>query len=132
MAKTPPMDLEEETAERAKYAGMTKQEIEDAASAVRSQKQKSAELSGDLSGKLEIFTKKGGHKSALKKAEQVAGMEAAECADWMRAFLAYFDALGGNNQLDMFDSQNEMELNHDNVKALSSARPLSGAETSIQ
>lgn len=120
--KSPPLDLEEENAEREKYAGMTKEEILEAASSVRTQKRKSAELSGDLSGKLEIFTKKGGHKSALKQAEKIADMEPAECADWMRAFLAYFDALGGNDQLDMFESQREQSLNAENVETISKSK----------
>lgn len=109
--KNPPMDVEEENAEREQYGGLLKAEIESAASAIRTQKQKSSEVSGTLSGKMEIFEKKGGHKSALKAAERVTGMEPAECADWMRAFNIYFDALGGNDQLDMIDQQIEQDKN---------------------
>jgi hypothetical protein len=124
MAKNIPLDVEEETALRAKYAGLIPDEITTAASAIRTQKAKSSEISGTLSGKLDVFEKKGGHKSALKHAERVADMESAECADYMRAFLAYFDALGGNDQLDMFVQSKEKEANAASVTIASkSAEP---------
>lgn len=117
--KEPKLDLDAEKEERAKYAGLLKSEIETAASAIRTQKQKSSELSGDLSGKLGVFEKKGGHKSALKTAERIAAMEPADCADWMRAFNAYFDALGGNDQVDMFVQIEEQNKNFDTIVAAS-------------
>lgn len=140
MAKNKIMDLEEENEERSKYGGMLKEEIQQAASAIRTQKEKSAQVSGDLSGKLEIFVKKGGHKSALKMAERIAGMEPADCADFMRAFDAYFDALGGNDQLDMFTQMDEQDKNAYSIsvatkdvtaKASKMAMPEIGQESSI-
>lgn len=129
--KKPPLDLADENAERSKYAGLTQEEIAKAASAIRTQKQKSAEVSGTLSGKLDVFEKAGGHKAALKVAERVTGMEPDECADWMRAFQAYFDALGGNDQLDMFEQMNEQDANAASIDAASkatAATPSAGAE----
>lgn len=113
------LDVDVENEERAKYAGMLKAEIKTAASAIRTQKAKSSELSGTLSGKLGIFEKQGGHKSALKTAVKVTNMEPAECADWMRSFLGYFDALGGNDQIDMFDQQAENEKRLDGLASVS-------------
>lgn len=137
--KNTPLDLEDEQKERAKYAGMLKEEIEFAASAVRTQQTKSAQIAGDLSGKLEIFEKKTGHKSALKTAVMVCNKEDADIADWMRSFLAYVDALGGNAQIDMFEQQKEQELNADSVEiasksatvAASANPPSNGAEPTV-
>lgn len=123
------MDVDEEKAERKKFNGLLKSEIEAAASAIRTQKQKAAEVSGTLSGKLEVFEKLGGHKSALKTAERVAGMEPSECADWKRAFDAYFEALGGNDQLDMFEKQKETEANAASVAQAS--KPQTAAEPAV-
>ena len=133
MAKKVPLDLADEQAEREKFAGLTKDEIETAASAIRTQKQKASEASGSLSGKLDVFEKAGGHKSALKAAEKIAAMEPAECADWMRAFNAYFDALGGNDQLDMFVQASEQDLNAASIdQASKAAAPQVGAEPTVQ
>lgn len=87
-----PLNLDEESVEKSRFAGMLKRDIEAAASAVAAHKAKSAELSGDLSAKLENFVNKGGHKSALKAAEKLAGMESAEAQDWLRSFQAYLMA----------------------------------------
>ena len=130
--KAPPLDLEEETAEREQFNGMLKDEITAAASAIRTQKQKSSEVSGTLSGKLDIFEKKGGHKSALKVAVSVTSMESAECADWMRAFQAYFAALGGNDQIDMFEQANENMLNEESIAVASKVEePETAAEAFV-
>ena len=130
--KAPPLDLEEETAEREQFNGMLKDEITAAASAIRTQKQKSSEVSGTLSGKLDIFEKKGGHKSALKVAVSVTSMESAECADWMRAFQAYFAALGGNDQIDMFEQANENMLNDESIAVASKVEePETAAEAFV-
>lgn len=130
MSKKPaPLDLADEDAERAKFAGMTKGEIETAVGALRLQKSKSSQLSGTLSGKLGVFESQGGHKAALKMAERLTGMEPAECADFMRSFIAYFDALGGNEQIDMFDQASEKTLNEDSISVASNgAQPETGAE----
>lgn len=133
MAKTKPMDIDEEKEERAR-CGMLKKEIEKAASAIRTQKQKSSELSGDLSGKLNVFEKQGGHKSALKTAERIAAMEPTECADWMRAFNSYFDALGGNDQLDMFVQMEEQDKNNISISVATkqaAAMPQRGEEPAV-
>jgi hypothetical protein len=111
MPKDIPLDVDEENEERAKYAGLLQDEILVAASAIRTQKEKSSEIAGTLSGKLGVFEKKGGHKSALKTATMVCDKEPAELQDWMRSFLAYVDALGGNDQMDMIDQLTEQDKN---------------------
>lgn len=124
-----PLDLAEEDTERTKYSGLTKNEIETAASAIRTQQSKSSELSGTLSGVLGVFEKQGGHKAALKAASRVTSMEPAECADFMRSFMAYFDALGGNDQVDMFDQASEADMNKENIAIVSKpAEPEMGQE----
>ena len=118
-----PLNLDEESVEKSRFAGMLKRDIEAAASAVAAHKAKSAELSGDLSAKLENFVNKGGHKSALKAAEKIAGMEAAEAQDWMRSFQAYCDALGVNDQIDMFEQEHQNNLNMSTIAAASAGQP---------
>jgi len=132
MNKKAPLDIDEEAAEREKYCGLLQEEIHAARSAINTQKQKSSEASGDLSGKLEVFENRGGHKSAVKAAVKVTNMEPLECADWMRAFMAYFDALGGNDQIDMFDQANTNDQNMVSVsvasKVVNMAEPATGEE----
>lgn len=131
MAKDEKLTVDEENAEKAKYAGMLKSDIISAASAIATHKTKSAELSGDLSGKLTVFDKKGGHKKALKLAQAICSMEPTEVADFIRAFDAYFDALGGNAQLDMFTQDDEKRKNADSVAVASKtvvAKPSMGLE----
>jgi hypothetical protein len=130
MSKKPrPLDLEEEKAEKAKFGGMTKAQIEAARSAIETQKAKAAQVSGDLSAKLEIFEKAGGHKKAMKWAAMLAGMEPAEAADLWRALVGYSTALGVFDQIDMFDQQQEKELNAESIAIASSqGQPEVGAE----
>lgn len=122
--KERPLDLEEEKAEKAKYGGMTKAQIEAARSAIETQKAKAATASGDLSAKLEVFEKAGGHKKAMKWAAVLADMESADQADLWRALVGYATALGVFDQIDMFDQQKEKELNAESIAIASQGEPL--------
>lgn len=131
----PPLEVDEENEERANFAGMSKDEIKVANTAIREQKSKSAKLSGDLSAKLEVFEKKGGHKSAMKTAAKVADMESKEGQDWVRSFLAYIDALGVNDQADLVEHLEEQDRNQASIDAATVAaeksKPKMGAEAAI-
>lgn len=115
------MTVDEENAEKAKYNGMLKADIENACSAINTAKKKSSEASGDLSAKLELFEGKGGHKKALKEATRVKNMEPAERADYLRARAAYELALDVEEQLDMIDQIEEQQKNADSISAASAA-----------
>ena len=127
MSKKLPLDVDDEKTERARFAGMTKAEIEVAASAIGTHREKSAQLSGDLSAKMDNFEKKGGLKKAMKLAKTVANMEPAQQKDFIRCFLAYCDALGVNEQIEMFEQNQKNTLNDASIAAASSA-PKMGAE----
>jgi len=135
MAKKVPLSLEEENAEKARYGGMLKADIESAASAVNTAKTKASEAAGDLSGKLDIFEQRGGVKRALKEANKVANMEPSERSDYLRARAAYEDALGCYDQADMVDQLAEQQKNADDISAAtakasktSTAKPSVGSE----
>jgi hypothetical protein len=126
--KERPLDLEEEKAERAKYGGMTKAQIEAARSAIETQKAKAATASGDLSAKLELFEKGGGHKKGMKWAAALASMEPAEAADLWRAVEGYARALGVFDQIDMFEQEKQTQLNAESIAIASQGDPQVGAE----
>lgn len=126
--KSQTLTLDQENEEKARYGGVLKNDILSAASAIGSQKEKSAQASGDLSGKLEVFEKKGGHKKAIKWAKAMTDMEPHEGQDFFRLLKCYLDALGFHEQGDMIDQMNEMELRDSSV-ALAS-KPQQGAEPS--
>lgn len=124
--KNSPLSVDEEKEQKAKYNGMLKADIESAASAIRTQKQKASTLSGDLSAKMDTFEGKGGHKKMLKWATSLSDLEPAEAQDAWRALTAYAAALGVFDQIDMFDQQRENELNAESVTIAS--QPQQGAE----
>lgn len=127
MSKNRSLTLDEEQDERAQYAGMLKAEIQVAATSIGEAKEKAAKISGDLSAKLENFEDKGGHKKALKWAKTVADMEPAIAQDFLRCFMGYCDALGVNDQIDMFVQQMENDRNADSI-AIASSGPSYGSE----
>jgi hypothetical protein len=125
--KERPLDLEEEKAEKAQFGGMTKAQIESARSAIETQKAKSATISGDLSAKLELFEKAGGHKAAMKTAARLASMEPQAAADYWRSLNGYAKALGVFDQIDMFEQEAQTQRDAETLAIVSSA-PQQGAE----
>lgn len=124
--KVPPLTLDDENEERAKFGGMLKSEVLAAASAIAVQKEKSAQASGDLSGKLTVFEKAGGNKAALKMASTLSNLEPAEFADRWRCIVGYLEALGAFAQIDMIDQLKERDLQADTIAIAS--KPKFAAE----
>lgn len=122
-----PLTIDDETEERSKFGGMTKSEIMAAASAIRTQKEKSSSAAGDLSGKLTVFEKAGGNKKGIKLAASLADLEPADFADLWRTLVGYLEALGAFSQIDMIDQLREQELNADTISAVSK-KPSFAAE----
>lgn len=124
--KNSPLTLVEENEEKQKFAGMLKADLEAAASAIRTQKSKSAVLSGDLSAKLENFENKKGNKKAVKLATWLADSEPAVAADFLRCLEGYCQGLGVFDQIDMFDQERDNQLKLESVAIAS--KPAEGAE----
>lgn len=136
-----PLTLDEEKAEKAKYAGMTAKQIAAADTAIGKQQAESAEISGTLSGALILFEKQGGRKDAIKAVSRWTRMEPADFADFWRAVEGYGKALGlfGEDgkpaQLDLLEQQEEQQKNADSIDAATAsvnkaatASPKMGAE----
>lgn len=124
--KNAPLTLDEENEEKAKFGGMLKEQILAAASAIATQKEKAAQIAGDLSGKLTVFEKAGGNKWAVKTAKRLSNLEPAEFADDWRCLVGYLEAMGAFAQLDMIDQIRERDLNSDTIAVAS--KPSFAAE----
>lgn len=131
------LTLDEENEEKAKFGGVLKQDLIRAENAIKKQKLKSAELSGDLSAALGLFEKQGGRKDAMKDVSAFLAMEPSDFCDYWRALLGYGTALGlfGEDgkpaQLDMLDQMDEQEKNADSIDAATAsarAAPKMGAQ----
>lgn len=139
--KTPPLNLEEEEAEKAKFAGMLKEHILTADAAIGKQKAESSEISGTLGGAMNLFEKRGGRKDAMRLAAKCSRMEPADFADFFRTFVGYGKALGvfaedgTPAQADMVDQLEEQQKNADSIGAANvaaaKAQPKLGPEASV-
>jgi len=137
--KDTPLTLDEENAEKAKFAGILRKDIIRADTAIGKQQAESAEISGDLSAALGLFEKQGGRKDSIKFVSKCLRMEPADFADYWRAIAGYGLAMGlfGEDgkpaQMDMLEQQDEQEKNGDSIAAASkpapaTAKPQTGAE----
>jgi len=136
-----PLTLDEEKIEKAKFAGMLSKQIAAADTAIGKQQAESAEISGNLSGALNLFEKQGGRKDAIKMVSRCLRMEPADFADFWRAVAGYGLALGlfGEDgkpaQMDLLEQQEDQQKNADNIDAATAsaskpvvASPSMGAE----
>lgn len=121
------LDADEEAAERKRYAGKTKSEVEAMFTAINLQSEKSAEAAGSLSGKFTNFERTQGNKRAMKIAAMIGNLaDAASQQDFLRCLLGYVDALGVNNQIDLFNQEAKDAANAQSVERAS--KPQTGAE----
>lgn len=126
MTKKQSLTLEEENEERKKYAGVTKEELDAAANAIRAQKTKAATASGDLSAKLEIFEKANGVKKSIKLATWLADQDPKVAQDFLRTLNGYCTGLGVFDQIDMWDQEQKGKANEASIKRAS--KPQAGEE----
>ncbi len=125
-----PLTLDDEQEERAKYAGMLKGEILEAAGNIGVAKERSAKISGDLSAQLQNFEDKGGVKKMLKWAKSLADMEPGEAQSSWRCLVGYCEALGVFDQMDMFEQEQTTKANMTSLKT-ASAGPKYGEEPAV-
>jgi len=122
------MTVDEENAEKAIYGGVLLQDIQDIASSIKSQQEASKSASGYLSRAKELFKKKGGNLKGMLRAVRDLNRDIADVMDEQRSYQIYFRALGGQEQIDMFDQEMETMRNGDSINAASVALPSAGAE----
>lgn len=115
MAKEPAKTMDEESAEKKGFGGVSGKEIKEMAGRIKSIKEKTSKLGADLGADLTKFEEKGGHKKALKVAQQINDMEIENAVTFFNSLEAYLDVLGFFEQKDMFEQTRQQQLNAETV-----------------
>lgn len=126
------MTVDEENEQKALYGGVLLSDIQDIASAVRSQEEKSQSASGVLSRAKELFKKKGGNIRGMMRALKDLKRDMADVMDEQRTYEIYFRALGGQEQIDMFDQEMEQRKNADSIESATVAAKAASPQTGME
>lgn len=90
--------------------GVSSETVKKLSSNINSEKAKMDKHKGEIGQYIKQFEEAGGHKSAFKAANSLAGKETADAQDWMRSFLFYCDALGVSERIEAQDDLVDGEM----------------------